>query len=497
MHIKRLASGSMAAMARLVLVFAIQIAFVPLYLSKWTAVEFGYWMVYQTAMVLITIPDFGLQAFVEVDYVRRGYGSGRRVSYLLSRNISTGLLLSGVQMLVAGVLVATGVLQHVLVTSPGEGPLAMQVSWALFYTALAWPMTSSVSGSMGRASLAFGSITKSTMWSVFTLFATNVSSALAAYHGASLEQTGAASAVGGALAGLAGAVYFWRDFRQHRVRVDVRMRRVSFALIGKASGLMLKTLFETVKTHSIRLIAPKVIGIAAMVGISVHRTLVGAFQQGFSVVTAPMLPEFVRGQVAQDNDRSVLALMRLQWVFCMVLVLPAATLVYLIGPTIFVHWTHGKIAFDKTIYFWLVMSTLALVAFTPFYQFVQSRNLVSVQVLMSAVGLGGTVLLLPVLGWAFGPNGVASSLALVELIQGAVCLVFVARILRPQSVVRPAIPKFILMLGWMMICLALPMLFDFAYAKALACMLACGGAGWVGFSTGRDALNLRRLKQAS
>lgn len=484
-------------MARLVLVFAIQIAFVPLYLSKWTAVEFGYWMVYQTAMVLITIPDFGLQAFVEVDYVRRGYGSGRRVSFLLSRNISTGLLLSVVQMVMAGLLVATGVLQHVLVTSPDERPLAMQVSWALLYTALAWPMTSSVAGSMGRASLAFGSITKSTLWSVVTLFVTNVSSALAAYCGASLEQAGAASAVGGALSGLAGTIYFWRDFRQHHVRVDVRVSRISFSLIHKASGLMLKTLFETIKTHSIRLIAPKVIGIAAMVGISVHRTLVGAFQQGFSVVTAPMLPEFVRGQVAQDDDRSVLGLMKLQWAFCMVLVLPAATLVYLIGPTIFEHWTHGKIAFDKTIYFWLVMSTLVLVSFTPFYQFVQARNLVSAQVLMSAIGLGGTVLLLPALGWAFGPCGVASSLALVELLQGAICLAFVIRILKPQSVVRPAIPTFLVTLGWMMACLVLPVALEFEYARVLACALAFGGAAWSGYSTIRGALILRRVNQAS
>lgn len=476
MSLSRLSSGALAAFTRVAVVLAIQIALVPLYLSSWTTTQYGYWMIFQAALVIVTIPDLGLQAFVEVDYVRRGRASGRRLSYLLSRNISTGLLLSLFQILFVALLVATHAVEYLLAPAAGDMKYANDVGWALLNSVLAWPLASSVSGSMGRASTSFGSIAKSTWWSVVTLFVTNLVSAVAAYNGLSIRQASAASAVAGSIAGMACIAYFMFDFSKYKMSIQLSMARVSLPLATQALGLMLKTLFETIKGHSIRLIASRVIGVAPMVSVSIHRTLTGAFQQGFSVISAPMLPEYIRAQIQKDRRGGVVRLMRTQWAFCTVLIIPAAAFLPLIGPSLFSLWTHGKINFDPILYFWLVCTIILNVGFAPFYQYVQSMNLVSAQAVISACGLVSVVTLLPLLGHAWGVYGVGAALASVEVIQGSVCMYFLLRVIADQSVVRGVLREFVFQTAFWLLCILLPVVWSGNYMKIIAFGLALLGS---------------------
>lgn len=422
----RVLSGSTAAIARVGAVFLMQIGLVPLYLTHWSATQLGYWMFLQSAMVIITVPDSGVHALLEVNYIRRSGRSSRRLTAFLSTGASTGLLVSLGQVLICAGLYATHALQWLLHPPASEALFVDQVSAALLVFSLSWPVASSVAGSMGRASVVQGSIAPQIWWNILTLLGGGLASALCAHHGGDLLDAAIASSVATSLSGLTCIAYFLARFKRQRVRLVLAARLVRLSLIQEAAGLMLKLLFENVRQHSLRLIAPQVVAVAAMATLSVHRTLVGAMQQAFGVISAPMLPEYVRAQTRGDAGNTFsaesAALMRLQWRYFTGVILPGGLVLFVVGPRMFDVWTHGKIAFDQTAFSLLLLSVAAYALFAPFAQYLQAANKVRAQAFVAGCVLAASVLLVLGLGWAFDAHGLACAFFLIELIQGGLCL---------------------------------------------------------------------------
>lgn len=419
---RRLLSGSTAAVARVGVVFLMQVGLVPLYLTHWSATQFGYWMFLQSAIVIITVPDSGLQAYVEVAYIRHSGRSSRRLGMFLSMGASTGLMLSLCQMLVCAVLHYSGALHWLLHPPVAEAQWVDQVGSGLLVTVLSWPLASSVAGSMGRASVVQGSVAPQIWWSILTLFSGSAASAWCARQGGDLLQAAQASAFASALSGLCCILYFRARFARQGVRLLLLPRLVRMAVVKLAAGLMLKLLFETIRQHSLRLIAPQVVAVASMARLSVHRTLVGAMQQAFGVISAPLLPEYVRAQGKDAFSEESARLMRLQWRFFTGVVLPGGLLLFVLGPRLFEVWTHGKIAFDSVVFSILLLAVAAFALFAPFTQYLQAANKVREQAFVAAVVLVASVLLVLGLGWLFDARGLATAFLLIELLQGALCL---------------------------------------------------------------------------
>ncbi|MGQ0599747.1 hypothetical protein [Aquabacterium sp.] len=419
---QRLLSGSTAAVARVGVVFLMQVGLVPLYLQHWSATQFGYWMFLQSAIVIITVPDAGLQAYVEVAYIRRSGRSSRRLSMFLSMGASTGLMLSVLQLLMCGVLHYSGALHWMLHPPASEAQWVDQIGAALMVTALSWPLASSVAGSMGRASVVQGSVAPQIWWSILTLLCGSAASAWCASLGGDLLQAAQASAVATAFSGLSSILYFRARFRRQGVSLMLLPRLVRMAVVKQAAGLMLKLLFETIRQHSLRLIAPQVVAVAAMASLSVHRTLVGAMQQAFGVISAPLLPEYVRAQGKDEFSAESARLMRLQWRFFTGVVLPGGLLLLVLGPRLFEVWTHGKIVFDSVVFSILLLAVASFALFAPFTQYLQAANKVREQAFVAAFVLVASVLLVLGLGWLFDARGLAAAFLLIELLQGSLCL---------------------------------------------------------------------------
>lgn len=419
---QRLLSGSTAAVARVGVVFLMQVGLVPLYLKHWSATQFGYWMFLQSAIVIITVPDAGLQAFVEVAYIRQSGRSSRRLGMFLSMGASTGLMLSLCQMLICAALHYSGALHWLLHPPASESQWVDQVGSALVLTALSWPLASSVAGSMGRASVVQGSVAPQIWWSILTLLSGSAASAWCASLGGDLLQAAQASAAASALSGLSCILYFRARFERQGVRLRLLPRLVRMAVVRQAAGLMLKLLFETVRQHSLRLIAPQVVAVASMASLSVHRTLVGAMQQAFGVISAPLLPEYVRAQGHVGFSAESARLMRLQWRFFTGVVLPGGLVLFIVGPRLFEVWTHGKIVFDSVVFSILLLAVASFALFAPFTQYLQAANKVREQAFVAGFVLVASVLLVLGLGWAFDARGLAAAFLLIELLQGGLCL---------------------------------------------------------------------------
>lgn len=420
--LSRVLSGSAAAVARVATVFLMQIGLVPLYLSHWSATEFGYWMFLQSAIVIITVPDSGVHALVEVAYIRQSGQSSRRLSQFLSMGASTGLVVSLGQILICALLYVSGALQWLMHPPASEVALVDQVAAALLVTSLSWPIASSVAGSMGRASVVKGSVAPQIWWNILTLLGGNLASALCAHAGGNVLQAAMASAVATSLSGLTCIVYFRRSFQRDGVHLRLWPRLVRWRVIRQSAGLMLKLLFETMRQHSLRLIAPQVVSVAAMATLSVHRTLVGAMQQAFGVISAPMLPEYVRAQSHEGFSSESAALMRMQWRYFTGVILPGGLLLFVLGPRLFEVWTHGKIVFDQTVFSLLLLSVAAYALFAPFAQYLQAANKVREQAFIAACMLVASVVLVLSLGWAFDGRGLALAFVLIESLQGALCV---------------------------------------------------------------------------
>lgn len=419
---QRLLSGSTAAVARVGVVFLMQVGLVPLYLKHWSATQFGYWMFLQSAIVIITVPDAGLQAFVEVAYIRQSGRSSRRLGMFLSMGASTGLMLSLCQMLICAALHYSGALHWLLHPPASESQWVDQVGSALVVTAVCWPLASSVAGSMGRASVVQGSVAPQIWWSILTLLSGSTASAWCASLGGDLLQAAQASAAASALSGLGSILYFRSRFERQGVRLMLLPRLVRMGIVKQAAGLMLKLLFETVRQNSLRLMAPQVVAVASMANLSVHRTLVGAMQQAFGVISAPLLPEYVRGQGQAGFSAESARLMRLQWRFFTGVVLPGGLLLFIVGPRLFEVWTHGKIVFDSVVFSILLLSVASFALFAPFTQYLQAANKVREQAFVAALVLVASVLLVLSFGWAFDARGLAVAFLLIELLQGGLCL---------------------------------------------------------------------------
>lgn len=389
--IKRLVSGSVAAWVQIGVAMSTQIALVPLYLSYWDKETYGVWLMIQAVIGLTTLFDMGHQNFLGNEFLKVGGRDRALTSKIFYSSLPIAFLIGLIELVIVAVAIATGAQQWLFGLDAAEhGGLLKQAGIVLIIQSAVWLIVGCCGGIAGRVLIPFGYYPRMAWWGVFASIVTSTVPAVAVVFGADLL-------VAGIVLGLTTLFYNIPLFADI-LRIMKRELLIPVSpdwmtgLDNFTKSILLtgKTFLEMARQQGVRLILSPIVGAADMAAFATMRTGANVALQSLGTVTNPLMPELMRFLNQKDQVRSE-AVFGLVWLLVVLALGPAIIVLQWLAPLLFSLWTRGKIPFDPQLFTMLSLGVLIYALAQPAVAVVQCNNLLSSQLLLSAIA-GGTVI---------------------------------------------------------------------------------------------------------
>ena len=435
--LQRFLSASAASWARILLTVATQVLLVPLFLSHWSVVEYGCWLIVQTIMGISSLMSQGLQNYAGYEFLKIGERQPQESRRLFYSTLPCALLVSIFELALLLVLVYFGLIRRLFDGSDSlDATLLHQSVVATVLYSVCYLIASSAGGLAGRAVAPYGYFPRMTWWAVFLAIAQAIASAIAVALGANLVQTVIWINVTSIVANIPIHWDMWRIFREQElypVRPDWRL---GFKSVVRSLALSFGNILDISRQQGVRIFLSALLGVTRMTEFSTTRTMSNLSMQGVGTVTNPIMPELMRFLRERDAPRTEAAI-GFVWLFAVVLLAPILVAFQWVMPTIYAEWTRGKLTYDPAL-FALFSATLLLFALArPPLAVLQGNNLLKVQlgisIGVSVIALGGILLITT----PFGTRGAATALLIAELIGTVLAVWYSARWLTRNGIGFP------------------------------------------------------------
>ncbi len=403
---------------------AIQLASLPLFLSKWSLATYGEWMVLSAIPSYLSMADVGMVT-----------AAGNRMTMLHAQGDSRGanqVFQSALAFMLAVSLLATAVAVGVVAWWPFPGAASSQSRAAIL--ALSVSVVVSLLGGLPEAvykathRYALGTALNNTI----RLFEW-LGGLAGLWWGGDFVSVATGALLPRALGTLAMAVHAARSTPEFRWGVDAASRAEIRHCVGPAISFMAFPAANALNFQGMTLIAAATLGPVGTVVFNTYRTLARVTVQATATFSHALWPEFSR--LFGRHDLAALSSLyrrsnRLGWA----LAAAASLVVYFVAPTVLRFWSKGQIAFMPELML-LAMSYAAAagawhVARVLLLATNQHRGLAWPFLIASAA-------VLP-LAWAlanrFGLIGIMASMLLLELAVGGWCALLSRRLLGPAAV---------------------------------------------------------------
>ena len=421
--LKRIVFGSSASMVGLVVNLVAQVAMVPIFLSHWNQRTYGVWLALQGVVAMMTLVDMGHQDFVGYECLRKPVDDTDWRTRILSASLPYALA-SGILLVIAITgLSALGAFRSLF--AGADARPAHEASISLIVFAVAWLLAQSFNGLMGRVLSSLGEAPRTTWVTIAQYLVILLAQAGAVIGGFQILGTSLIQAAATIAFNAVITVGYLRLLFRKGVRLARPDLPVGFRNLRHSFALTFSLLIETLQQTGFRVVLVPLLGPAAVAQFSTLRTVANTAQQGVNTLVNPTVPELMR-VVSARNAAGTSAILSLLWFMAVVLVAPGVVLLQLVGPPVYAEWTRGKLPWDGLTFALLSLSIVINGLGQPGRSVLRGNNLLRAQIGVSIAGgtilLGGTWLLVPLLGLA----GAAIALACGELARAASTL-YVAR----------------------------------------------------------------------
>lgn len=412
--LKRLAVGSLAGWAKIGISLLIQLALVPLFLSRWDQEMYGVWLAIQAAISLMAVLDFGHQNYIGNEFLRVGFEDRLAVNRILGSAIPIGISLGSFQLCVVAILVGTGALG--LVLGP-DTPKDLQrvAAIVLLLQSINWALFGSVAGLLLRVVVPFGYYPRFAWWGVLAASVAGFAPAIAVIGGCGLFGAGVALFIATAIVNVPMCYDLFRIMRKERLVPGPFDCRVGIRNFLRSQILTLTTLCETLRQQGARLILSPLAGAADMAAFSTMRTGANVALQGLGTIANPLLPELMRFLNSRDQSRCEGAF-GLVWFLVIGVMAPAVVTLQMFAKPLFEVWTQGKMVFDPNLFSLLSVTVLVYALAQPALAVVRGNNLLQPQlaigIVAAAIAVSGMGVLVP----SMGILGAAVGLLVAEVV---------------------------------------------------------------------------------
>ena len=381
-------------------------------LKYWSPDQYGAWLALLSISTLLTALDGGHQNYIGNLFNKLYVSDMTAFKAVLGGGVRVAVFLGSIQAIVVLFLAMSGLLDRAF-----DFPKAYhdQFGPALVIYTWSWISVGSIGSIIVRLFTPSGYYVRSIWWNIVIRLSQFIMLALCAYFKCDLIST---ACYYGGWTILLSVVLFW-DIARIMPQFWPWWRdgnlRIGFTNFSKSIVLTFTSLLDGFTLQGVNLLITGFLGVAVLPIFATLRTVANTAMQSTMFLLNPITPDLVRFHVGKEW-RKLTATFQLFW-FTTGLFINFGLLagLFFIEP-VYKAWTQGKLAFDRSIFVWLVIGVIFRTAGAPFSVLLQSLNRLRVQFIISFLrGTIALVLSLLLLS-RFGLAGIASSLAVAELV---------------------------------------------------------------------------------
>ena len=357
------------------------IILVPVLLHAWGEERYGVWLGLTGLMAIVVLLDTSHQVFLGGEFqklyavdrtaLRRVLGSGLRISICL------GLT----EVLLAAALAPTDLLPEILGVSP-ELYRAERLDLAFVAMVGIWVLPGSIGGVLVKLYAPAGLFARGQWWGTAFRIAQTGAVALVALLSGSILLACCVSSGTNLLMNVALYIElrrrfpeFWPFWRDGSWREGLRNFSRSLALVVTST-------VQQLSGNWLLLLVSSVLGAQVTAIFGTLRTVANTFQQGVQIIGAPLIPEIVQFHVRREQMKVRAAISTCWWALSscvnvgMLIALPFVEIAYL-------HWTSGRLAFERDLYLLLAWSVCVRAIASPLLNFLTGINHLKGQFLLA------------------------------------------------------------------------------------------------------------------
>ncbi len=435
--LNRFLSASAAAWVKILLTVMSQVLLVPVFLAHWSVEEYGCWLIIQTIVGISSMLSASHHNFIGFEFLKIGDQQADRTRRLFYSALPYSILIALAKLSVIAGLIYFGIIRSTLDPAGTLNPaLLHQAFLALIIYSVSWLISSSVGGLAGRAVAPYGYFPRMTWWATIIAIAQTTTSAVAVALGANLVGVALWMAIAGFAINVPLHLDMWLMFRRHGLHPAKPDWSFGGKNVGRSLAIALGAVLDISRQQGVRIFLGAIIGVTQMTAFSTMRTMSNLSLQGIGTITNPIMPEIMRFLRDKDAARTG-ATIGFVWLLAVILLAPLLIAFQWLMPIVFHAWTRGKIAFDPALFGIFSVTLLIFSIARPPMAVLQGNNLLKVQLYLSigvsAVAVGGILLFTA----RFGVVGAAGCLLAAELLGTILAVWFAWKWLKSSGIDFP------------------------------------------------------------
>lgn len=396
-----------------------QLATLPIFLSRWNTEQYGRWIVLSAVPIYLSVADFGIvTAAGNLMSMHKAREETEDVNRVFKSSIVT--------IVVAVPLLALVTVVPLLLFGFG---LNLEERSALAALILA-SLLSVACGLFDAAYRPFGKYPKVTVLLTTARVFEWIGTIAGLFLGGTLASAALGLLSGRIVSCIALFLFARRDVPELRWTLTGVDRQLVRQLFRSGMGFVSFPIGNLLTLQGMVILVGAQFGGGAVALFNSSRTLARLLAQLAILTGKAMAPEISRLYGAGKHDEAGVLVKQLMWTVLPLTVVGAAGL-ELLGPTILDHWSRGKIAFDRTIFSWLVAGAVCAAYWQIKATQLTATNRHSVLATMFLI-VSVAALLLAYFGERIG--GVASAAAATFFVEFAMifCTTWALARLRPR-----------------------------------------------------------------
>ncbi len=422
---KRVASGSLAMWIRMGLSILSQVLMVPIFLTYWSAKQYGAWLALQSVYSLVTMFDTAYQTYLENEFLKTGKTAFAQYKVLLFSSLPCVIVIGLFQAVFFYFSSQTSQFSDLMgLSKPEDQALLRQCTTVIFMWMLVMVVTTSTSGAIGRALSSIGYFSRFAWWGVLYMACSSIIPIVVLMRGGDILEVGIAQVV---MMLIYHIVWFWdaiKIMRKESIQPVKPQWTVAISSVKSSIFVFLRLLLELSRLHGFRLLLAPMVGLKKLAEFATQRTIAGVATQSMNNIYGPLMPELMR-YIRERNQPKTDTIFSLIWALSSFLLCPLVYFLQVLMPIIYPVWTRGRFEFDALLFMGISASLLTYAISLPANAVCSGNNLVKIQMYISIVAFAVLFASLPATIPLLGLKGAALSLLLAEVVSG-VCTVYAA-----------------------------------------------------------------------
>jgi O-antigen/teichoic acid export membrane protein len=379
----RIFSASLANWIGIAVTLLTQIAFVPIYLSHWSADVYGVWLLLYAFMGLAGLIQSSHRDFIYYESLKLGKQNLEKVTLQLTSALPIVVLIS--------FLVFSAIyLQFEYKIIDTEFGLTNELLADFLYSALILAFVLLIAGNyygflLGPIIL-LGYYPYITWLKVVMAFITATTPVITISLGGGLIEAVFTLAATIFLVNTIAIFLVLNIYKKEGIKLSKPKSRLGVNQFFKSSWLLAKNFSDTFRQLGIRFLIIPFVGPGAVTQFATNRTVANVALQGLNSLTGPIMPELMRF-VNERKQQEINTTLALVWLMLCFVMAPGFVLLQLYIEPLFQVWTVGAIEFHPPLFAVLSSSILMITLAQPAESILRGNNLYKTQLVISLIAL--------------------------------------------------------------------------------------------------------------